>query len=244
MLLLLLNLAEASESHQILIYDLLLSGEPVGHRTVDITYQYPVEGELTGSRKIDSMTVINFEKMGQSISYQQNVTGRFSSNGTQFVSIVQLNDERFELQGKQRSNRTWVINEILPSGVLKHVFSPADIQDISLALFDPKQSDLWRSGPQSIYEVEMGTIWSGDWTELGEQSIQNNDKSVYGRTLRYHSDQGEMTGTWSNEGLLIDWELSIMGITLDAKLRNIPDNPNFGEIQVDNSFSGVEEEEL
>ena len=182
--------------------------------------------------------------MGQSISYQQNVTGRFSSNGTQFVSIVQLNDERFELQGRQRSNKTWVINEILPSGVLKHVFSPADIQDISLALFDPRQSAQWRSGTQSIYEVEMGTIWSGEWTELGEQHIQNNEASLYGRTVRYNSEQGEMTGTWSNEGLLIDWELSIMGITLDAKLRNIPESPNFGEIQVNNSFSGVEEEEL
>lgn len=244
MVLLLINLAQAADSHQTLVYDLLLSGEPVGHRTVTITYQSPSGNESTGRRKIDSMTVVNFEKLGQSISYQQNVTGRFSSNGTQFVSIVQLNDERFELQGKQRSNRTWVINEILPSGVLKHVFSPADIQDISLALFDPRQSDQWRAGTQSIYEVEMGTIWSGEWTELGEQSIQNNDTSVYGRTVRYQSDQGEMTGTWSNEGLLIDWDLSIMGVTLDAKLRNIPENPSFGEIQVDNSFSGVEEEDL
>lgn len=238
------GLANAAANQQTLVYDLLLAGEPVGTRTVKITYEPPVGDEMTGSRKIDSMTVVSFSTIGQSVSYQQNVTGRFSSQNTQFVSIVQLNDERFEIQGRQRSNRTWVMNEIMPSGVLKHVFSPSEIQDISLALFDPGQATHWRTGPQSFYEVETGSVWSGEWHDLGERSIQNNADVVFGRTARHNSNQGDWTGTWSNEGVLIDWELSIMGFTLNAKLRNIPAMPNFGEIQVDNSFVGVEEEEL
>ena len=150
--------------------------------------------------------------------------------------MVQFNDERFELQGRQRENRTWVINEILPSGISKQVYSPAEFQDISLALFDPGQSGQWRSGHQSLYEVETGSIWTGEWNDLGEQSIKNHGQTVFGRTVRHHSSQGDWTGTWSNEGLLIDWELSIMGITLDANCENIPSMPSFGEIQVDNNF--------
>ena len=48
-----------------------------------------------------------------------------------------MNGENFELQGKNRSNQSWVIHEVLPSGVLKQEYSAYDVQAISLALFDP-----------------------------------------------------------------------------------------------------------
>ena len=61
MWILILGLAEAADNRQTLVYDLLLDGEPVGNRTVEITYQEPVNDETTGRRKIDSMTMVKFE---------------------------------------------------------------------------------------------------------------------------------------------------------------------------------------
>ena len=71
MWILILGLAEAAENRQTLVYDLLLDGEPVGNRTVEIIYQEPVGIEATGRRKIDSMTLVKFEKFGQIYYYQQ-----------------------------------------------------------------------------------------------------------------------------------------------------------------------------
>ena len=102
----------------------------------------------------------------------------------------------------------------------------------------------WRTGRQNIYEIETGSVWSGDWSSLGEHSIQNQETSVFGRQLRFHGQRGDWTGTWSTEGLLIDWSLTVLGVTVDATLRSIPELPQFGEIQLESSFGGVQEEEL
>ena len=112
----------ASAVEQSLVYDLTLSGEPVGHRTVTISY-IPPSGPDSGSRDIESLTEIDMTIAGKNISYQQHATAQFSDTKTRFVSIVSINDKRFELQGKNRSNQSWVIHEILPSGVLKKEYS-------------------------------------------------------------------------------------------------------------------------
>jgi hypothetical protein len=235
------SLAHAVE--QSLVYDLTLLGEPVGHRTVKITY-IPPSGSDSGSRDVESLTEIDMTVAGKKISYQQHATARFSDTKTRFVSIVSINDKRFELQGKNLSNQSWIIHEIVPSGVLKKEYSAYDVEAISLALFDPGQSHKWTEGHQSIYHVEMGDVWSGEWHSAKESSISNNGVSVFGREIRYHSEQGDVEAAWSSEGILIDWNVKLMGVTLDATLRNIPEMPDFGEVNLQNSFKGVQEESL
>jgi hypothetical protein len=234
----------AEPIQQSLIYDLMIVGEPVGHRKVTITYIPPTGDSLDGAREIESFTDIQMTVAGKDIVYRQQATGYFSDSGSKFVSVVSINDESFEIQGKQRSNNVWTINQILPSGIHRQQFSPNELTDISLALFDPGQAMQWRTGQQSIYEVETGSVWTGDWSSLGEHSITNQDTAVYGRKMRFHGHRGDWTGTWSTEGLLIDWSLTVIGVTVDATLRSIPDLPQFGEIELETSFGGVQEEEL
>jgi hypothetical protein len=62
--------------------------------------------------------------------------------------------------------------------------------------------------------------------------------------VRYNSPEGAVNIAWSDTGLLIDWQLEVLGMTLDADIRSLPDLPQFGNIQVEESFSGVQEEEL
>lgn len=228
---------------QSLVYDLTLAGEPVGTRTVKIRYISPTERD-SSAREIESLTEVNMTIAGKGIEYQQHATAKFTDYKTNFVSIVSINDKNFELQGKSRSNQSWVVHEILPSGVLKQEYSATDVQGVSLALFDPGQANKWTEGYQSFYQIETGDVWSGEWHSEKETSISNNGEIVHGREARYHSSKGSVVMGWSTEGIVLNWQLKIMGVTLDAALRNLPANPDFGDVNLQKSFQGVEEESL
>ena len=243
MLIWLLGSATASAVEQSLVYDLTLAGEPVGSRTVKIRYISPTEHD-SSARQIESFTEVNMTITGKSIKYQQHATAKFTDYKTQFVSIVAVNEKNYELQGKSRSNQSWVIHEILPSGVLKQEYSSTDVQSISLALFDPGQTNKWSEGYQSFYQIETGDVWSGEWHSEKETSISNNGEIVHGREARFHSSKGDMVMGWSTEGIVLNWQLKILGVTLDATLRNLPANPDFGDVNLQKSFQGVEEESL
>ena len=228
---------------QSLVYDLTLSGVPVGSRTVKIRYVSP-NGPQSGSREIESFTELQGNIAGKRVEYQHHVTAKFTDSKTRFVSIVSLNGQNFELQGKSRPNQSWVIHEVLPSGVLKQEYSPYEVQGISLALFDPGQANRWSEGQQDFYQIETGDVWSGEWHSEKETSISNNGETIYGREVRYHSSKGDVVAGWSSEGIMLNWQLKIMGVTLDATLRNLPENPDFGDVNVQKSFQGVQEESL
>lgn len=243
MLMWILGSTVAHAVEQSLVYDLTLAGEPVGSRTVKIRYISPTERD-SSAREVESFTEVNMTIAGKGIQYQQHATAKFTDYKTQFVSVVSVNDKNFELQGKSRSNQSWVVHEILPSGVLKQEYSATEVQGISLALFDPGQANKWTEGYQSFYQIETGDVWSGEWHSEKETSISNNGETIYGREARYHSNSGDVVMGWSSEGIVLNWQLKIMGVTLDAVLRNLPANPDFGDVNVQKSFQGVEEESL
>ena len=235
------SMAHAVE--QSLVYDLTLAGTPVGTRTVKIRYVSPT-GRQSGARELESFTEVETSLGGKKVVYQQHATAKFTDSKTQFVSVVSLNGKNFELQGRNRSNQSWVIHEIVPSGVLKQEYSAYEVQGISLALFDPGQANKWTESSQNFYQIETGDVWSGEWHSEKETSISNNGQTIYGREARYHSTKGDVVAGWSTEGIMLNWQLKIMGVTLDATLRNLPANPDFGDVNVQKSFQGVQEESL
>ena len=113
------SMAHAVE--QSLVYDLTLAGTPVGTRTVKIRYVSPTARQ-PGAREVESFTEVDTSIGGKKVVYQHHATAKFTDSKTQFVAVVSMNGENFELQGKNRSNQSWVIHEILPSGVLKQVY--------------------------------------------------------------------------------------------------------------------------
>ena len=61
---------------QSLVYDLTLSGIPVGSRTVKIRYVSP-NGSQVSAREIESFTEVQMTIAGQKIAYQQHATAKF-----------------------------------------------------------------------------------------------------------------------------------------------------------------------
>mgnify|MGYP001252254242 CR=1 FL=1 len=238
-------LSSWAESAQSLVYDLSLLGKPVGVREITIQYLPASSTMPYGSRLIESWTDIEVVVAGKRIEYQQRATGHFSEYKSRFVSSVSLNGQVLEFQGKQLPSRDWIIYEMTKNGKEKKEFKSYQLDTVSLALFDPGQAENWQGGRFSkIYHLEMGNVWSGQWENIDESTITVGSQSVIGRQVRYNSPEGAASLAWSDTGLLIDWQLDILGITLDADIRSLPELPQFGNIEVEESFSGVEEEEL
>ena len=245
MLLLYLVYSAFAQSSQSLVYDLTYKGQPVGIREITIQYLPATENSPHGSRMLESWTEFEAVVAGKKIVYKQRATGHFSDRKSRFVSAVTVNDQHFELQGKQERGEGWTIHEINSKGVTSTEYKAYEVNDISLALFDPGQSESWQDKSLTkIYHVEMGEVWMGEWIELQDVQVTTIKETVTGKQLRYHSPDGELDAAWSDTGIVIDWTLRVLGVELEADIRNIPELPQFGNIEQFESFQGVKEEEL
>ncbi len=234
-----------AQSSQSLVYDLSFKGQPVGIREINIQYLPASKNMPYGSRILESWTEVEVIVAGKKIAYKQRATGHFSERKSRFVSSVTVDNAQFELQGKQTENGNWTIHEMTPNGSKSKEYRHSELNDISLALFDPGQSESWLNGENlKIYHTEMGEVWKGEWIALPNVEIKTTNAEVVGRQLRFHCPEGDVDLAWSDTGILIDWTLRIMGLELDADIRNIPALPQFGNIEKFDSFQGVKEEEL
>jgi len=234
-----------AQNAQSLVYDLSFKGQPVGIREINIRYLPATATMPYGSRILESWTELKVTVAGKEITYQQRATGHFSDRKSRFVSSVSVNGQNFEFQGKQSENGAWTIHEMTDSGVTTNEYKSYEVHDVSLALFDPGQAASWMDGSISkIYHTEMGELWTGEWIALPDVQVQMPDSQVTGKQLRFHSDDGDVDAAWSDTGIVIDGTLRVLGLELDADIRNIPALPQFGNIETFDSFQGVKEEEL
>jgi len=234
-----------AQSTQSLVYDLSFKGQPVGIREINIQYLPASKNMPYGSRILESWTEVEVIVAGKKIEYKQRATGHFSERKSRFVSSVTVDGDQFELQGKQNENGKWLIHEMRSNGAKSTEYLSSDLNDISLALFDPGQSESWLNGEKlKIYHIEMGEVWKGEWIALPNVEVKTTNAKVTGHQLRFHCTEGDVDVAWSDTGILIDWTLRIMGLELDADIRNIPALPQFGNIETFDSFQGVKEEEL
>ena len=245
----LFGLAHANTNpSQTLVYDLSIKGLAVGSRTVTITYIPASEKTPLGGRKIKSFTELEASINGKKVTYVQRTTAQISERFTKnFVSTISINGNVTELQGKQKKDGTWAINQVIGNQVTKKEFSRNGLHAFSLELFDPGQLSRWQDGEKFRFlptETGMLDVFEGEWSEQGQFRLSNQYESISGQKLKINTQQGVLEALWSTSGLLIDWSISISGVRVDADIRNIPKPPEFGEIGPIKSFGGVEEEEL
>ena len=84
----------------------------------------------------------------------------------------------------------------------------------------------------------------GVWSEQGSVKLSSDIRSLAAKKLQGKSKEGILNAVWSDDGMLIDWDIAIMGIELNAAIRSIPQTPNFGEIASPKSLEGIDEQEL
>ena len=224
--------AWASYPQQNIEYDVFNKGKKVGTQKVTISYLPSNLEKPSGGRIIEVFTDLNLE----SGRYEQRGTAHFSGSDIRFVSASSLNDSNKEFQGRLKSNGIWLIHDIGSDGTTIHEFSNLEMEMPSLVFYDPVLSQqLLEKKQSSIFFVEHGLLVSGMWREQGPEKQRVSGKRIEG--LRYELDsENPYRGVWSDTGLLMSWEMSYNGFDLSGKIKELPDQPNFGQIESLKSF--------
>ena len=242
------SLAVAAESSQQLVYDLSIRGKLVGRRDVKITYIPASESKPLGSRRLESYTEIDHVVAGNPIKYRQRATAQISGKGSKkFVSSVSINDQVTEIQGRKLRDGSWSVYVVVPGTATEENYGRSQIDGFSLELFDPAQASKWQAEQSTkllAIDGSVPEIWRGLWVNDGSADLRSTDKKMQGRQLSIKAKQGKLDMLWAQNGILLDWKVSLMGMTINADLREIPQDPKFGEIKNIKSFQGVQEEEL
>ena len=230
---------------QSLVYDLTANGRHVGTRTIKIEYRPATDEYPYESRYMIFRTDIHTKIAGQDVTYKQYATGIFALKEMEFEATNTLNDDSFEIQGRQRSNQNWIIHEIVPSGVTTTEYSKEELSNISLSLFDPGQAEKWQQDDiQRLYYMESSSIDEGSWSKGDDVSIQSMNRTVLGHRYFYNSGFGSVTGVWSDTGILLKGDIELAGLNVTAKIQNVPGLLEVGTTSIYNTFGGVTEEEL
>ena len=115
---------------------------------------------------------------------------------------------------------------------------------LSIAFYDPVLSQRLIEKKQSnIFFIEHGRVVSGQWIEQGSEKQRISGKKIEGLKYDFNSEKSYQA-VWSDTGLLVSWEINYNEVDLKGKIKEIPEQPDFGQIESLKSFEGVQEEEL
>ena len=235
------------DSTQNLVYDLSINGVTVGQRKVDITYIPSSKSNPLGMRRIELWTTAKLTIQGQEFAYTQRGMAQLSEQKVNFVISTQLNDQITEVQGKRSKEGNWLVHQISAKNLKKTEYRRAQVSAISLELFDPARSELWQS--QESYQILViealePFIMQGSWEKAETKVVNTEIRSLAAKKLKGKSKDGILNAVWSDDGMLIDWDIAIMGIELHADIRSAPQSPNFGDIISPQKLADIEEKEL
>lgn len=235
----------ASTGTQNITYNVHLNNEKIGVREVTIRYIPASEFQPQGARIIESWTDLSVVIAGKPQNYRNRVTAQISPSSYQFVSSIGLNDDLLEVQGRRLSSGRWLVNEISQNGKSTSEYRSSEIHNLSLALFDPEQSDEWQPNrSQGIFYTEAGDRWVGTWSEGSEVVFSRNGTEILAKKHFFQSDKGTLTAVWDENGLLLSWGAVILGLEVKGEIDSLPQAPDFGNIDVLPTFGTVQEKEL
>ena len=233
----------AAYPQQEIEYSLFYQDKVIGEQRVSISYLPSNLEQPLGGRIIEVYTEINEDasKLG---GYAQRSTAHFSGKQIKFVSASNKNNEKRELQGRLLNNEKWLVHDIQSDNTSVHEYSLSELELPSIAFYDPVLSQLLlEKSNTSIYFIEHGILVDGVWNSKGEEKHKVSRKKIVGERYKFSSNVA-YEGVWSDTGLLLSWKMPYDEIIIEAKVRSLPEKPDFGTIESIKSFEGVQEEEL
>lgn len=234
---LLLSLALAADQH--LVYDLVVNGQVVGTREVDIRY-YPRPG---GERRvIDARTRVQL--VNRTVDARSN--GQSNPRGATFSTSATVDGKGLQVQGVQLPEGDWRL--LLSDGRTvneQSVRSSATILT-TLDLLDPGRTALLATpGAVTLVFVEtgdqlVGTLGAG----VGATSTVGGKKLPVTRYTLTGS-VGSARFDVDPNGIVVASEVSWLGVPMSATLREPPPERDFGGVDtIEGMGTTVQEGEL
>jgi len=220
--------ADALAGEQRLTYDLSLDGSRVGTRELTVRYLQTGNGEI---RILESYTDLHVNIAGTAHTFKSRSTAK--AGGTpSFSSSIEQDGHLAEIQGRQLSDRRWMVTIAEDGEVKTWYYRPSEVTLTSLDLLDPNRHRLLLDGPTAgVLAAETGTVVSGAVKDLGEASLRVGDQEVSVQRAIWSPDSGAMQMSWSSDGLLLSYETSILGKRVTATVTELPAPASFGTVE-------------
>ncbi len=212
-----------------LTYQLVSSGQVVGTRDIEIRY---LPGRTSEVRLIQAWTNFKFTLGPTTYSFRQRLGGRLGGSRS-FSSYIDDNGRVREIQGQLSSAGTWTVTIVQDGRARIWHLDARDVDLTSLELLDPRlarrvleQTDYLR-----VLATETGAILEGPLQKLGSAQEKIGGQSTTVQRYRWSPPSGEMTLSYSSDGFLVSYDVSIAGHLLSANLNALPPPRTYGDLE-------------
>ena len=241
--------AVASEPQQ-LVYDITAGRQIVGSRTVTVQV-LPPDGDLTPeTRLITAETRIDARVAGVPYTLHSKTSARATDRKISFVAATVANGEAVEIQARQAPDDSWLVTAVTPGSLQELTYRSMEVDLTSVDLLDPVRYAALRPelGQAEVLLAETGTVVEGAVTDGGSVTVQVGGEAVAGSRVHWAAPTGPASFVWSEQGVLLEQQLTVLGKTLTARLRALPPARTWGAVDVATGFTApgtaIHEQEL
>ncbi len=209
----------------------------VGHRDVKIRNMAVIKPGDPEVRIMESWTEVKLPIAGRTVSARQRATARTSRGRTQFTAVTDEDGRMREVQGKRLEDGRWSLSVVEGGKVAGQELRPGLVQLSTLDLLDPDARLRLLDRPTArLLLVETGEIMEGRVENLGEGSLQIGGTEVLVERIALHAPAGRLLLQWNLEGVLVAYELTVLGQKLEATVSEAPKARSWGTVEAPTRF--------
>ena len=222
----------ALAGEQVLTYDLVLAGQPVGTRTLTIRHLPEEPGVSGASRLLESWTELEATVAGRTVRF----TGRASIRATEarlsYTSTFDQDGTRVQVQGRQDRDGAWQLTRQEKGSTQEITYRRSEVDLSTFHMLDPSlHREAVESASLDVLIAETGVVVSGPARDLGEDTVKLGDLDVPVRRWAWDPTAGGMEVAWTQDGLPVQYRLEFLGQRLTATARELPAS-DWGSVQV------------
>lgn len=219
--------ALAFGGEQRLAYELRVGGTPVGKRELTVRYLQTSSGEV---RILESWTELSLNLGGTTHTFKNRATAK--AGGTPgFTSTIEEDGKLREVQGRLLPDRRWMVTVAEGGQVKTWYLRGSEVTLTSLDLLDPRRHLLLLDqGVASVLAAETGGVLSGAVADLGEGTLRVGGQEVSVHRAAWTPESGRMEFAWSEDGLLLSYQTTILGKAVTATVLEVPAPATFGTV--------------
>jgi hypothetical protein len=233
-----------------LVYDIRSGDRIVGSRTVSVRVVPPDGDLIPETRLITSITKVDASVAGVPMQLHSRADARATDRKISFVASTVTNGDSVEIQARQGPDGGWMVTALTPGNIQEMTYRAVEVDLTSMDLLDPMRARLFTAdlGTAELLLAETGTVVEGAVRDGGPVEMQVGAVTVPGRRVELSLPTGASAFVWSDQGLLLQQDLTVLGTRLTATLRALPAARTWGQVEVATEFTApgtsIHEQEL
>lgn len=203
-----------------LTWNLSVSGQPIGTRTVKVKV---LPGDEGTRRIIESWTQIDGAFGPMQVKFRQRLTAHAQGGQpASFHSVIDENGEAVEIQGRW-SPGGWTVTTNIGRGARTAEYGLQSIDLSTPDLLDPLSSvGLQGRDHAKVLSGITGDVLEGSVTSLGARDFMIDNVKVPVTGWSWNSPEGKSDFFYSTEGYLVKFRTRLMGVEIEGLLTDPP----------------------